>query len=236
MIYPDPGIGPKPPPSSDDEPDAEEASLGGLFRRNGLWMGLVVVVTLGVLGVWAAVRPVRSAEDGQRLVVVQLWVMAVLMPIAAHGVGRTFDALYRAGVADDAFGVFMVVFAFVGGPWGVWDAVKLYLLVSAVGLLLIGLLAAVRCTELPAIVATGVMAAAGCALAGYHTLAVTGPVEFPDALSRINLVLAAGDAMGIQAAPVWWVVTFLIYGAAAGLWWSWLLIAGPPAGADEEGD
>jgi hypothetical protein len=235
MIYPDPGIETEPPPPPDEVSELDPTSLRSILRRNGMSMLLVVVITLTVLTAWVIKIQVRAPDDGLRLLLVELWVMAALMPAAAHRASRPLDALYRAEITDDAFGVFMVVLAFVGGQWSWFDAVKLYLLAMAVGLLLIGFLAALRCTDLPTVVTTALMAVAACCVAGFHTLSLVLPTELPGVLERINLLSAARDALGVRTAPVSWVVTFLVYGAAAGLCWSYLLIAGRlPPGEDDQ--
>ena len=113
-------------------------------------------------------------------------------------------------------------------------AVKLYVLISAVGLLLIGLFVAVRSLDLATPLPALGMAGLGLVIAAAHTFFPPSAIESPSELGRLDLPSAAADALGAQLAEVSWMVTFLIYGAAAGLCWSVPLIVRPMAQPKEE--
>jgi hypothetical protein len=208
-------------PADDDHADANSTSLSSLWARNGRVMTLTVGLTLAILSVRATVGwSDRQKPDAQGLMLVQLWIMSLLVPMAAYGADRSMDVLARAGITNDAFGLFVLVLGPATGSWGIVDAAQLYLLASAAGLFLTGLFVALQSARLPVAACSGLTAAVGLAVAIFHSVADRMPTDGSDLRERVNLLAAVGDALGARPGSTTWLVTLLIYAAAAGMCWS----------------
>lgn len=214
------------------EPSAhsDPTSLRQVWARNGKTLFLVIVLTWIGLAGFALVSGLGGSDAVQRMALAQLWIMAIILPVAAHSAKFPVDIYYRGGSTNDGFGVFMIAVSTIGGTWGLLTALKLYVLLSSVGLLLATLFLLLRrlrpSSILPWMVATGT----GVGIAAVHTFLPESAWAAPSALARANVLLGAAIAAGPENAPLSWLVTSLIYAAGAGLCWSLVLML-PPSNA-----
>ena len=206
-------------------------------RRNHRALLAGVVSTLGTLSICALFWPLSEPTTAPAMMMVQLAIMTVFMPLAAFGSSRPIDLIYRSGVTSDSFGAFMLVAGWLAGGWGLLDAIKLYLLMTGCGLMLMGAFVAARSFRGSAWAGSTGVFVLGSLVAGFHgaVLAqVIGPG--PGTLAKLDLLSAGRDALGIEKAPAEWWVTALVYGAVAGLLWAVPLLDWPIWGPVHDDD
>jgi hypothetical protein len=205
-------------------------------RRNYRALLLGALWTLSLLAVAALILGISEPDSAMKLMMAQLVIMAAFMPAAAYGAGRPLDVVYRSGVTTDCFGAFMLAAGLFTRAWGPLDAVKLYVLLTGFGLMLMGACVALRRFRDQAWVGTlGMFVVAGIVV-GFHGLVLANGMALGDGpVLKLNLLAAGRDAVGLDQGATAWVTTAMIYGAAAGLFWMVPLL-GSPMGPDADPD
>ena len=220
----------------DDIDTVEPPAPAPLMRSAAPTMLVVALATWATTAVALALAPPPMPGRIVWAVGGQLVLMVVLMPLAAHRAATRMGALFRAGVTADAFGVAMVVVAATGPAVTLWMAIRLYLLVAAVALFLVGLFNWLRGGGRPAWAGTLGLAVAGAAFAlGRFVVPAAWPLRSADeatALSRLlantDLHAAIRDVLDLGAlGSTWWSV-LLVYGVGALLVWTGPVLIGPP--------
>ena len=231
-----------------DPPVDALPSVTGLWARHWRAMlvsGLVSLSAMGSVYLWAGGSP---AEATVTVVGVQLLVMAVVLPAAALGGRNRMDVLCRGGAVSDAFGAGLMTAAMLTEEFSWLAALKIYLLVSTVGLVCLGVFWVIRRSGAGrGRAAAAVVASFGLAVGIWAGLyAGTGGVSAGREATVARRMLANADlrgavssCVGLTDSRVPWYGVLMVYAAAAGMVWTIPLVVGSEprgAGRDEVAD
>ena len=233
-----------------DQPVDALPSVTGLWARHWRAMlvsGLVSLSAMGSVYLWAGGSP---AEATVTVVGVQLLVMAVVLPAAALGGRSRMDVLCRGGAVSDTFGAGLMTAAMLTEEFSWLAALKIYLLVSTVGLVCLGVFWVIRQSGAGrGRAVAAVLASCGLAVAIWAGLykGKGGGTSNPGReatvarrmLANADLHGAVSSCVGLTDSRVPWYGVLMVYAAAAGMVWTIPLVAGTGPGAsvgDQETD
>ena len=236
--------------SQQDQPVDALPSVTGLWAVH--WRAIVLsgVVSLSAMGsvyLWAGGS---KAEATVTVVGVQLLVMAVVLPAAALGGRSRMDVLCRGGAVNDAFGAGLMTAAMLTEEFSWLAALKIYVIVSTVGLVCLGVFWAIRQSgagrgrAVAAVVvsfglAVGIWAGLYDGTGGANANPGREATVAQRMVANADLRGAVLSCVGLTDSSVPWYGVLMVYAAAAGMVWTVPLVVGTgPGGAelDEEAD
>jgi len=213
---------------SEPEPPGYDGCVRALFAQHGRAMVAVAAATLGAFATTIVLGPGRLDERLVQAFGVQLVVMALLVPAATFRPAEPLAVLLRAGMTMDAFGLGLLAVAAASPQLGVWQALKAYILATAVGLLLLAVGLRLRDPVRPRLAGAFLTAAVGVGVAVglFYASSRQGPLAWGGLpplvrtmLANADLHAAAKSALESRTTPPPWQRTAGVYAAAAALIW-----------------
>lgn len=208
-------------PSPDDE-----LSLRWLWQahRLAILAGVALTVLVQAIVAWAA-----SLGPAQWLTYAfgaQLWLMVVLVPCTAHAGRSALAFLARAGAVGDTFAL-ALLFGVLSGRLAIWPAVKVFLLLEVILLLLLGAFALLRFASARLWIAPSLTLLAG---AGLVLAAFVYPAQAPGGSQGggLDLYSAVCDAAWRLPDSVGWQRVLGIFACAAAICWAGAAMSGMP--------
>jgi hypothetical protein len=211
-------------PTRSPEPDLR---LGHLWRahRGAIIASVATTVVLQAIIVWR-VQPTPHAWLVHAFAA-QFWLMVILVPWTAFAGRCALSLLARAGAAGDAFAL-ALLFGVLDGRLHLWPAVKVFLLLEVVLLLLLGVFAGTRFASRSLL-----LAPVGTLLFGTLLALVTfvWPIyhALPGRWGVFDMHAAVCDAAWTTLDGVGWHRVLIVFACSAGVAWVVAIKLGMPS-------